>query len=215
MKKKILMQLTAAALTAGMCISGAGAAFTDVSTDAWYYNAVTDCTDYGMMKGYDDGCFRPSANMTRAQCAQILSNLKSDWNVEIPYIDVQSGKWYYNVVRDYGMYMGGSYTDKNHMNMFGPYRYFYPEKACTREDFAMGLYHVLGWDSDGWKYRFNDMDAFSSSVDDYYNYIQAGCAVANNGLMIGDTHGNFNPKKNITRAEVAQVLSNYLNNVEG
>ena len=50
MKKKMLMRFAAVALAAGMCISGAGAAyFTDVSPNAWYYDAVTECSDYGLL----------------------------------------------------------------------------------------------------------------------------------------------------------------------
>ena len=60
------------------------------------------------------------------------------------------------------------------------------------------------------EHQFKDMNAVSGSTDAYYNYKQAVSAVANNGLMVGDTNGNFNPQKEITRAEVAQVLSNYL-----
>ncbi len=68
MKKKMLMRFAAVALAAGMCISGAGAAyFTDVSPNAWYYDAVTECSDYGYMKGYQDGTFHPNATITRAE----------------------------------------------------------------------------------------------------------------------------------------------------
>ena len=53
MKKKLLMRLAAAALAVGMCLSSAGAAyFTDVSPNAWYYDAVTECSDYGLLTGY-------------------------------------------------------------------------------------------------------------------------------------------------------------------
>ena len=74
MKKKLLMRLAAAALAVGMCLSSAGASyFTDVSPNSWYYGAAMECASYGLMKGYDDGSFRPNANVTRAECAQILS----------------------------------------------------------------------------------------------------------------------------------------------
>ena len=41
MRNKMLMRFAAVALAAGMCISGAGATyFSDVSSNAWYYDAV-------------------------------------------------------------------------------------------------------------------------------------------------------------------------------
>lgn len=211
MKKKILMQLTAAALTAGMCISVAGAAFNDVPANAWYSKAVTTCEEANLMKGYTDGNFRPSANVTRAECAQILARFNSGASMTIPYADVQEGKWYYDVVRNFGSYLGGSDMDKKNYTDLAASQYFYPEKPCNREDFAMGLYHALGYDQGSvTEHQFKDMNAVSNSTDAYYNYKQAVSAVANNGLMVGDTNGNFNPQKEITRAEVAQVLSNYL-----
>ena len=103
MKKKLLMRLAAVALAVGMCLSSAGAAyFTDVSPNSWYYGAAMECASYGLMKGYDDGSFRPNANVTRAECAQILSNINPEWRAEIIYYDVDSSKWYRNVVSHYG-----------------------------------------------------------------------------------------------------------------
>ena len=32
--------------------------------------------------------------------------------------------------------------------------------------------------------------------------------MSNLGIMVGDTHGNFNPKQALTRAELAQILYN-------
>ena len=143
MKKKILMQLTAAALTAGMCISVAGAAFTDVPANAWYSKAVTTCEEANLMKGYTDGNFRPSANVTRAECAQILARFNSGASMTIPYADVQEGKWYYDVVRNFGSYLGGSDMDKKNYTDLAASQYFYPEnpssffyvwsKLCIRE----------------------------------------------------------------------------------
>ena len=76
MKKKLLMRLAAAALAVGMCLSSAGASyFTDVSPNAWYYDAVTECSDYGLLNGYQNGTFRPNATITRAECAALLDRM--------------------------------------------------------------------------------------------------------------------------------------------
>ena len=39
--------------------------------------------------------------------------------------------------------------------------------------------------------------------------------MSNLGIMAGDSQGNFNPKKALTRAELAQVLYNIDNNDSG
>lgn len=212
---KIWKRLSALVLAGAMCLSFAGAAnFSDVSPNAWYYEAVQACSNIGYLNGYPDGTFHPKDALTRAECAQILENINPIGYAEVPYVDVSSSAWYWDVVCHYGWFLGGSYEDPYHSNLLGPLRYFYPEQQCTREDFAVGLYHILGYDSGGWKYHFNDLADFSEG-NDWDNYRQAACAMANNGLMVGDGNGNFNPKRSITRAEVAQVVYNYISNAEG
>lgn len=219
MKKKLLMRLAAAALAAGMCLSSAGATyFKDVSPNAWYYNAVNKCSNYGYMKGYNDGTFRPNATLTRAECASVIHNLVPDSFNPEPYItDVPNDAWYSDAVTAVGICMGGSYTDTSKWVSIlaaGSYEhpiYFYPKKACIRQDFAVGLYNAMGWSQHSWKYHFNDLNSISWG-DEYYNYRQAACSMANNRIMMGDTKGNFNPKKSITRAEMAQILCNFAEN---
>lgn len=212
MRNKMLMRFAAVALAAGMCISGAGATyFSDVSSNAWYYDAVTKCSNYDLMHGYENGTFRPSATMTRAECAQILANLNPEWRAEIIYYDVNYSKWYWNTVSHYGDYMGGSYTDTNHKTPIGYRVYFYPEKACTREDFAYGLGCVLYDLEDEGGSGFNDYQQINPQYRDTIMKLR------HNGIINGDgvgRYGYFHPKKTITRAEVAQILCNLIELVE-
>ena len=208
MKKKLLMRLAAAALAVGMCLSSAGASyFTDVSPNSWYYGAAMECASYGLMNGYDDGSFRPNANVTRAECAQILSNINPEWRAEIIYYDVDSSKWYRNVVSHYGTYMGGTYTDTKHTTPFAYREYFYPNRACTREDFVYGVGNVIGISTDNNYSYFDDWASINP------NYVDVINAMRMYGIVNGDgtgMHGKFNPKKTITRAEVAQILCNLI-----
>lgn len=58
----------------------AATVFTDVDESAWYSEAVQSLTDKGIIKGYDDGTFKPSDNVNRAELAVTLNRL-------IDYID--------------------------------------------------------------------------------------------------------------------------------
>lgn len=49
--------------------------FTDVDESAWYAEAVQSLTDKGIIKGYDDGTFKPSDNVNRAELAVTLNRL--------------------------------------------------------------------------------------------------------------------------------------------
>lgn len=45
--------------------------FPDVSADAWYGKAVSTLSAMGILKGYEDGTFRPDASITRAELAAV------------------------------------------------------------------------------------------------------------------------------------------------
>ena len=62
MRKRILAFILAAL---ALC-TAAFADFSDVSQDAWYYDAVDWAQENGIMDGVSDGVFNPDGSMTRA-----------------------------------------------------------------------------------------------------------------------------------------------------
>ena len=72
--KKILAIAAAAALTTGVSAYAANP-FSDVSTDDWAYQAVSDLSDQGVVEGYPDGTFKGERNMTRYELAQVIARL--------------------------------------------------------------------------------------------------------------------------------------------
>lgn len=72
--KKIMALAAAAALTAGVSALAANP-FSDVSTDDWAYQAVSDLSDQGVVEGYPDGSFKGERNITRYELAQIIARL--------------------------------------------------------------------------------------------------------------------------------------------
>ena len=74
MMKKILAIAAVAALTAGVSAYAANP-FSDVSTDDWAYQAVSDLSDQGVVEGYPDGTFKGERNMTRYELAQVIARL--------------------------------------------------------------------------------------------------------------------------------------------
>ncbi len=72
--KKILALAAVAALTAGVSAYAANP-FSDVSSDDWAYQAVSDLSVQGVVEGYPDGTFKGERNMTRYELAQIVARL--------------------------------------------------------------------------------------------------------------------------------------------
>ena len=51
-------------------------------------------------------------------------------------------------------------------------------------------------------------------VDEYAPYAEAAEYVKEQGIMVGDDHGNFNPSQTVTRAEVATIVCRMLGQTE-
>lgn len=66
--------------------------FSDESEiSGWAYSGVMDAANYGMIKGYDTGDYKPKATITRAEAAQILLRLiEIDTRMQI-YVDSENG----------------------------------------------------------------------------------------------------------------------------
>jgi hypothetical protein len=53
-----------------------GVTFKDVKVDAWYAGAIHTLAANGVANGYEDGTFRPNAQITRAEAAAMIANAK-------------------------------------------------------------------------------------------------------------------------------------------
>ena len=52
--------------------------FSDVNAGDWYNNAVSTCANAGVLKGYEDGTFRPNAPITRAEFAAMAAGFMDE-----------------------------------------------------------------------------------------------------------------------------------------
>lgn len=68
--------------------------FKDVDGSKWYANAIGYMEQYGIIKGYSDGTFRPNAAITRAEFAAIASRFDNLITGEpIMFSDVKATHW--------------------------------------------------------------------------------------------------------------------------
>ena len=107
--------------------------YSDISAGAWYNNAVSTMTRAGVLTGYDDGTFRPNANITRAEFAAIAARFLSDGYTGPDHFSDISGHWaaeYINRAARAG-WIGG-YGDST----------FRPDQPITRAE-AMTLINAV------------------------------------------------------------------------
>lgn len=173
--------------------------FQDVNADIWYYNAVRFANENGLMNGVSSNLFVPNANLSRAQLAQILYNKEGRPEVEkATFTDVPDGEWYSNAV--------AWAAEKGIVSGYGN-GLFGPGDNITREQLAVMLWRYAGSPAATNKeLHFADMNEISSYA------LEALCWATENGIVNGYGDGKLAPKGEATRAQVAQMLMNYLNN---
>lgn len=75
--------------------------YTDVYTTDYYYNAVVDLSNRGIVGGFSDGSFKPNQKVTRAQLAVMLVNARDIDRFSSPgsnFTDVPKSHWAYSFI---------------------------------------------------------------------------------------------------------------------
>ena len=134
--KKILAIAAAAALTAGVSAFAANP-FSDVSTDDWAYQAVSDLSDQGVVEGYPDGTFKGERNITRYELAQIIARLmakEDQLNAEQrATLDKLAGE-YADELANLGVRVGNLEKKVGNIYWSGDARMRYQDKAVDAKD---------------------------------------------------------------------------------
>ena len=178
--------------------------FMDVPASAWYYDAVEYVYENGLMSGVSGGWFAPNDTLTRAMLVQTLYAMEGrPAAASAGFADVASGDWYASAVNwaaANGVVSGVSETG------------FGPNNALTREQLALILYRFAqykGYDVTG----TSDLTAYAdgSSVSGWA--AEAMSWAVNAGLISGVGGNQIAPTGTASRAQVAQILMNFCENV--
>ena len=142
--KKILAIAAVAALTAGVSAYAANP-FSDVSTDDWAYQAVSDLSDQGVVEGYPDGTFKGERNMTRYELAQVIARLmarEDQLNAEQKAtVDKLAGE-YADELANLGVRVSNLEKKVGNISWFGDARMRWKEKGYNTD----GSRKADGWD---------------------------------------------------------------------
>lgn len=178
--------------------------FADVPASAWYCDAVEYVYENGLMSGVSGGRFAPNDTLTRAMLVQTLYAMEGrPAAASAGFADVASGDWYASAVNwaaANGVVSGVSETG------------FGPNNALTREQLALILYRFAqykGYDVTG----TSDLAAYAdgSSVSGWA--AEAMSWAVNAGLISGVGGNQIAPTGTASRAQVAQILMNFCENV--
>lgn len=176
--------------------------FTDVATNAWYYNSVMFVYREGIIQGANEKQFKPSNNLTRGQLATILWRMENSPKVTYknPFPDVKTSDYFYNAV----MWA----ASKGIVNGYNT-GVFKPNTYVTREQLAVMInnyarYKGKNIDIETNIYKYEDSAKVSSYAKDGLRW-----AIANK-VLSGKSNGTkIDPQGTATRAEAAAMLQNY------
>jgi N-acetylmuramoyl-L-alanine amidase len=165
-------------------------AFSDISNH-WAESYIKRAFEKGYVSGYGNGVYKPENSITRAEFIQILYNIfGKDEGGDTAFTDVSGTEWYYKAVK-WAVANGfiNGYEDNT----------FRASKEISREEAAVILSRCINKSAEGSNIEFKDASAISAWAKDGIDQI------SKTGIMQGDTNGYFNPKKTLTRAEMAVI----------
>jgi len=184
-----------------------GVSFRDTAADSWYFSAVRYVTDCELFSGTSVTTFDPDGAMTRGMFATVLGRLdESSYGLiadKTPsFSDINSKEYYAKYI---------AWAQENGIILGIGGNMFESEREITREEMAQILYNYLNYRAKAVKFdivnngKFNDRSNVSSwavnAVDTIYSY----------SIINGVGNNTFAPQNTGTRAEVAQILSNFIN----
>lgn len=169
------------------------AVFTDVPDGAWYKEAVDYCQQNGIMHGTSNTAFSPSASMTRSMLALTLYRIKESPAVQAApaFTDTKAGAWYSDAV---------SWAAKEGIIAGYGGGIFGVNDPVTREQAVTILWRYAGSPETAPASSFSDAVKISDWAVKAVDWAKA------NQIISGKTGNQFDPKSNMTRAEIAVIL---------
>lgn len=197
------IRVTAGGKTAAIPVTvGWNNPFGDVKASDWFYEAIRDSYDSGLITGVSDTQFSPNTGMTRAMFVTLLSRLEGigAQSASNPFSDVQQGQWYTDAViwaSENGIVSG--YEDGS----------FCPGAYITREQLCTLILRYTGYLGKTLP-ETAEAQAFAdaSSISGYAADGVTACQKA--GLVNGKGGNKFDPQGGATRAEVAVIIQRLL-----
>ena len=175
-----------------------GKSFPDVPATNWAADAVAFASSHELMNGVNEETFSPSTPMTRGMLAVVLHNLEGNPGASYQggFSDVTGSAWYAEAVQ---------WASEKKVVTGLSDGVFAPDAPITREQLVVMLYRYMGEPavSGSSLGRFSD----SGTVSDWA--AQAMSWAVANGVVNG-SNGALNPQGSATRAEVAQMLMNFV-----
>lgn len=178
--------------------------FNDISTDAWYYDAVSFVSGQGIMVGTGQNQFEPDATLTRGMMATLLHNLEGSPNAKISsFTDVSPEDWYASSI---------AWAAENNLVSGYGNGTFGPKDTLTIEQAVTLLYRYAKYkelDVTACDYGFHGL----CNTNRISNWALDALRWASEVGLFEGMEQNISPDESAARAQVAVMICNFLWNV--
>ena len=190
-KRTCSMALAAVLAFAPVTVFGA----TDTANH-WANAVISDWESKGLIKGYEDGTFKPDNSVSRAEFVTMMNNvLKNDAEGTVSFTDVKETDWFYQAV--------AAAVNAGYCNGYEDGT-FKPSATISRAEAAVMIANAMGLEQDA-----AGAEGFSDEIPVWA--VGSVGAVVKAGYMSGYPDGTFGAAKSITRAEAVSSLNRVLN----
>ena len=165
--------------------------FADVSTDAYYYEAVKWAAKKGITGGTGDGNFNPNGSCTRAHIVTFLWRAAGSPEPKstVSFADVPADSYYAKAV---------AWAVENGITLGTGDGTFSPNATCTRAQSVTFLYRALGTAP-------TTVNGFTDVTADAF-YADAVAWAVESGVTNGTSASTFSPNNGCTRAQIVTFL---------
>lgn len=199
--KKRLIALLLCISAVMLCMPLSAAEFNDVSESAWYYEAVSYCTERGIFKGTGNGGFAPLRTITRAEFVTVLANYEGV-NVENEeyegFTDVKTSAWYYHPM---------AWAKNNNIVSGTSETKFSPDAKISREQLCTMVHRYLNFKGIAADNSAGEMFADDAKISSWAK--ESVYTVRSIGVVKGIGDNRFDPKGTATRSQAAQLMMNF------
>ncbi|MFB5662702.1 S-layer homology domain-containing protein [Alteribacillus sp. HJP-4] len=173
--------------------------FSDVANDNTHSGAIQRLSDQGIIKGYEDGTYKPANAISRGQIAELMVrafNLEVDENATSTYDDLSDTA--------YGTPYAMAVTDAGYMTGSSNGTMFNAQENLSREQMATILVRAFGLE------KIDGVDSGVEDLEEAHPTHRDNVEILGQYEVTSTPDGMFRPQESVSRSQFATFLERAL-----
>ena len=199
MRKFIIFLFTTVIILNSFISTSFAISFSDLETSHWAYKNIITLAEKGIINGYENGTYKPEKAVTRGEFLKLIMVSLYGENDFFEKTDFSKGHWALTYAMEAlreGYMMNGSSVSNLDNAISRKEMIHILAKICTKNYISKEVPNDA--------MNFYDIENLDDETKIYIDF------VTQNGLINGYTDGKIKVDKTMTRAEVATVLTRFM-----